>query len=42
MHLVSLIFGISGQEGKGKLDAVLPSVNQLIYVLSDVYAVQVD
>lgn len=41
MHLVSLIFTNSGQEGMDKLDAVLPLVNQLICVFSDVYAEQV-
>lgn len=41
MRLMSLIFTISGQEGMGKLDTVLPLVNQLIYVFSDVYAEQV-
>lgn len=39
---MSLIFAISGQEGMGKVDTVLPFVNQLICVFSDVYAEQVD
>lgn len=42
MRFVSLIFTMSGQEGMGKLDTLLPLVNQLIYVFSDVYAEQVD
>lgn len=39
---MSLIFAIPGQEGMGKVDTVLPFVNQLICVFSDVYAEQVD